>query len=158
MRVGFGYDIHPLTKGRKLVLGGTEIPSPLGEEGHSDGDVLIHAVIDALLGASSMGDIGRHFPPGDPAYRGISSRILLQEISRLLEEHEFQICNIDSTVILERPKILNYIRDIQCLLAEDLGIAPDQISVKGKTKEGLDAAGVGEAVEAYAVALIEKIR
>ena len=156
MKVGFGYDIHPLTAGRKLVLGGVEIHSPLGEEGHSDGDVLIHAIIDALLGAASLGDIGRYFPPGDPEYKDISSRILLKEIRILLGKQNFQICNVDSNVILEQPKIAGFIQDIQTTLAEDLGVSTDQVSVKGKTKEGMDAAGKGEAVEAYAVALVEK--
>ena len=157
MRVGFGYDIHPLAEGEKLILGGVELDSLFGEKGHSDGDVLIHAVIDALLGAAALGDIGSYFPPGDPAYQNISSRILLKEIRVLLSKNNFQIGNVDVTVVLEKPKILPYIDNIRTSLAEDLGIPMENVSVKGKTKEGMDAAGKGKAVEAYAVALAVKL-
>ncbi len=156
MRTGFGYDLHKLVPDRKLVLGGVIIPSSAGEAGHSDGDVLIHAVIDALFGAAAAGDIGSHFPPSDPAYRDISSRILLRETLSVISRRGYVIINIDCTVILETPKILPYIKKIRETIAGDLCIHPDNISVKGKTKEGVDAAGEKRAVEAHAVALIEK--
>jgi 2-C-methyl-D-erythritol 2,4-cyclodiphosphate synthase len=154
MRVGFGYDIHKLVTGRKLLLGGVEIPSSVGEKAHSDGDVLIHAVIDALLGAASLGDIGKHFPPGDPAFKGISSRLLLAKTKTLIHNHGYTISNIDSTIILERPKLLPHITAMKEHIASDLGIVPGDISIKGKTKEQCDATGAGEAVEAYAVVLL----
>lgn len=156
MRVGFGYDIHKLVAGRKLMVGGVEIPSPVGEKAHSDGDVLIHAVIDALLGAASLGDIGKHFPPGDPAYKGISSRVLLTKTRTLIQNLGYTISNIDSTIILERPKLLPHITAMKEHIASDLEIVPGDISVKGKTKEQCDAAGAGEAVEAYAVVLLTR--
>lgn len=154
MRVGFGYDIHKLVAGRKLMLGGVEIPSPVGEKAHSDGDVLLHAVVDALLGAASLGDIGKHFPPGDPAYKGISSRVLLSQTGTLIKKHGYTISNIDSTIILERPKLLPHINSMKENIASDLGMDPGEVSIKGKTKEQCDAAGAGEAVEAYAVVLL----
>ena len=157
MRVGFGYDIHPLVKGRKLILGGVELESPVGEIGHSDGDVLIHAVIDALLGAAALGDIGSYFPSADPAYKDVSSRLLLKEIRVLLSKNNFRIGNVDATVVLEKPKLLPRTADIRASLAEDLGIPVEAVSVKGKTKEGMDASGKGEAVEAFAVALVETL-
>ncbi len=154
MRVGFGYDIHKLVAGRKLMLGGVEIPSPVGEKAHSDGDALLHAVIDALLGAASLGDIGKHFPPGDPAYKGISSRVLLSQTGTLIKKQNYTISNIDSTIILERPKLLPHITSMKENIASDLGMDPGDVSIKGKTKEQCDAAGAGEAVEAYAVVLL----
>jgi len=154
MRVGFGYDIHKLVAGRMLMLGGVEIPSPVGEKAHSDGDALLHAVIDALLGAASLGDIGKHFPPGDPAYKGISSRVLLSQTGTLIKKQGYTISNIDSTIILERPRLLPHINSMKENIASDLGLAPGDVSIKGKTKEQCDAAGAGEAVEAYAVVLL----
>jgi 2-C-methyl-D-erythritol 2,4-cyclodiphosphate synthase len=154
MRVGFGYDIHKLVAGRKLMLGGVEIPSPLGEKAHSDGDALIHAIIDALLGAASLGDIGKYFPPSDPAYKDISSRVLLSETATLIRDHGYTISNIDSTVILEKPKLLPHIASMKDTIASDLGLPTGDVSIKGKTKEQCDAAGAGEAVEAYAVVLL----
>ncbi len=155
-RVGFGYDLHRLVEGRKLLLGGVEIPSPVGEDGHSDGDVLIHAVIDALFGAARLGDIGSHFPPSDRAYKDISSRVLLRRAAALVSGKGWTISNLDCTVVLETPKILPYRDAIANTLAEDLGIPQDAISVKGKTKEKVDAVGEGRAVEAFATALIAR--
>ncbi len=153
-RIGTGYDIHVLVEGRPLLIGGVEIPFDRGEAGHSDGDVLIHAVIDALLGAACLGDIGRHFPPSDPAFKDISSRILLGRTRELLRKHGYRIGNIDATVILQRPKLLPWIERIRAALAGDLGISAEAVSVKAKTKEGVDAAGEGRAVEAHAAVLI----
>lgn len=135
-------------------MGGVAIPSSKGEEGHSDGDVLIHAMIDALLGAVSLGDIGSHFPPTDPVYKDISSRLLLQKVRALIQEAGFRVVNLDCTVVLEKPKLLPHRETICKTLAEDLQISPSQISVKGKTKERQDAVGKEEAIEAYAVALL----
>jgi 2-C-methyl-D-erythritol 2,4-cyclodiphosphate synthase len=131
-----------------------EIPSPRGEEGHSDGDVLIHAVIDALFGAAGLGDIGSHFPPSDPAYRDISSRILLRRAMELVRAENLRVGNLDCTVVLESPKILPYKEALTACLAEDMGIAPSAVSVKGKTKEKVDAVGEGRAVEAFAAVLL----
>ncbi len=153
-RIGFGYDIHRLKAGRRLVIGGVEVPSAKGAVAHSDGDVLIHAAIDALLGAASLGDIGAHYPAGEPETRGISSRLLLQKTSLLLKEHGVAIINLDCTVILEKPRILPYVEAMKNKLSEDLDITPGAISVKGKTKEGMDSSGRGRAIEAYAVVLV----
>ncbi len=153
-RIGFGYDIHRLKAGRRLVIGGVEVPSAKGAVAHSDGDVLIHAAIDALLGAASLGDIGTHYPPGDPETRAISSRLLLQKTAFLLKEHGVGIINLDCTVILEKPRILPHVEAMKNNLAEDLNITPGAISVKGKTKERMDSSGRGRAIEAYAVVLV----
>lgn len=158
MKVGFGYDIHRLAKERKLLLGGVEIPFSLGEEGYSDGDVLIHAIIDAILGPAGLGDIGSNFPPGNEEFAGISSRILLERTRRMVESQGFSIVNLDCTVVLEEPKILPYVREIREAIASVLAIPPERVSVKGKTKEGVDAAGEGRAVEAYAVVLLQERR
>ncbi|MBN1698077.1 MAG: 2-C-methyl-D-erythritol 2,4-cyclodiphosphate synthase [Spirochaetales bacterium] len=155
MRVGFGYDIHRLKKGRNLVLAGVTIPHTHGESGHSDGDVLIHAVIDAIFGALSEGDIGTHFPPGDPDYKGISSRILLRKTKNLLDEKNVKIINIDCTVVLEKPKIATYTGQMRENLAQDLFVDHKAVSIKGKTKEGCGEVGHGKAVEAFAVVLIQ---
>jgi 2-C-methyl-D-erythritol 4-phosphate cytidylyltransferase/2-C-methyl-D-erythritol 2,4-cyclodiphosphate synthase len=154
-RIGFGYDPNRLVPAESYGLGGRN-PRDRGEEGHSDGDVLIHAVIDALLGAASLGDIGLHFPPSDPAYKDISSRILLRKTRELLSNTGFQILNIDCTVVLEEPKLLPHREAILKALAQDLLVQPDRLSVKGKTKEQVDSVGNREAVEAYAVALLSK--
>ena len=153
-RAGIGYDIHRLAEGESLILGGVSIPSPKGTVGHSDADALIHAIIDALLGAAAAGDIGEHFPPTDPAYRGISSRELLKRVLTITEESGWEISNIDSVVILQEPKLQDHRLRMRENIAEDLGIGLDQISVKAKTKEGLDATGELRAVEAHAVALL----
>ena len=154
-RVGFGYDIHRLVKGRKLLLAGVELPFKKGEAGHSDGDVLIHAVIDGLLGAAALGDIGSFFPPEDPGFKDISSRILLKRITSLIRSEKLRLVNLDCTVVLEAPRVRPFVPHIRKNLAEDLEIDEKYISIKGKTKEGLDQTGRGEAVEAYAVVLVD---
>lgn len=154
--MGFGYDLHRLIGGRKLLLGGCTIPSQFGEAGHSDGDVLIHALIDAMLGAAAMDDIGRHFPPSDPAYRDISSMVLLEKTLAMIEKSGYSVVNVDCTVVLESPRIAPFIEKIRENLAGAIGTCSTSISVKGKTKEGVDAAGEGRAIEAYAVVLLEK--
>lgn len=155
MRVGQGYDIHRLVPGRPLVLGGVTVPSESGEEGHSDGDALLHAVIDALLGAAALGDIGLHFPPGDPRWAGAPSRLLLERVRRMLEAEGLTPVHLDCTVILEQPRLRPWVDPIRAQLAADLGLPLARVSVKAKTKEGLDAAGQGRAVEAQAVVLVE---
>jgi 2-C-methyl-D-erythritol 2,4-cyclodiphosphate synthase len=156
MRIGFGYDSHRLVPGRDLILGGVHIPSSLGPEAHSDGDALIHALIDALLGACALGDIGQLFPPSDEQYRNISSRILLGRSLEVLSEAGFRPRNVDTTVILESPRLGPYTDQMRNTLSADLGIPPAAISVKAKTKEGVGPTGQGRAVEAYAVALVEE--
>ena len=156
MRIGFGYDNHRLVPGRVLILGGVHIPSAVGPEAHSDGDVLIHALIDALLGACALGDIGQLFPPSDEQYRDISSRILLQRTLGVLSEGGFRPRNADTTVVLESPRLGPYMEQMRETLGADLGIGAAAVSVKAKTKEGLGPTGQGLAVEAYAVALVEE--
>ena len=154
MRIGIGYDIHRLVEGRKLILGGIEIPFEKGLLGHSDSDVLTHAICDALLGAAALGDIGTHFPDSDPRFKGVSSLDLLRHIVTLLKERDYQIANIDSTIITERPKLKPYIAEIRQTLASILEIDIEQVSVKAKTNEKLDAVGQGEAMQAQAIALL----
>lgn len=155
MRIGFGYDIHRLGADRPLLLGGVEIPGVSGAVAHSDGDVLIHAVIDALLGAAGLEDIGTYYPPEDPEWRGVSSRRLLRETAaRIRENGRFRVANLDCAVLLEAPKIGPYRDGIRRNLAADLGLRAENVGLKGKTREGLGEVGRGEAVEAYAVALL----
>ncbi len=156
MRIGTGWDIHKLITGRPLILGGVVVPYDKGEDGHSDGDVLIHAVIDSILGAVSMGDIGTHFPPSDPAFKNIKSIVLLEKVMDMVHREGFHIVNVDTTVILEQPKLKEYIFSIRKKLSSVLGITVDLVSVKAKTKEKLDAVGQGKAVEAYASVLLEE--
>ncbi|MDE7068128.1 MAG: 2-C-methyl-D-erythritol 2,4-cyclodiphosphate synthase, partial [Schaedlerella arabinosiphila] len=144
MRVGMGYDVHRLTEGRDLILGGVKIPYEKGLLGHSDADVLIHAVMDALLGAAALGDIGRHFPDTDPMYKGISSIRLLEHVGRLLEEERYLVENIDATIIAQRPKMLPHIESMRKNIAETLGISVDQVNIKATTEEGLGFTGTGE--------------
>ena len=153
-RIGYGYDVHRLVAGRRLILGGVEIPHDLGLDGHSDADVLVHAVADALLGAACLGDIGQHFPDTDARYRGISSLLLLKEIALLLERSGYEVGNIDATVILERPRIMPHAVAMRTNIARALGIAPDAVSVKATTGEGLGFTGRGEGAAAHAVALL----
>jgi 2-C-methyl-D-erythritol 2,4-cyclodiphosphate synthase len=155
IRTGFGYDIHKLVRGRDLLLGGIIIPSPAGESGYSDGDVLIHALIDALLGASALGDIGTHFPSGDPEFKDISSITLLSRTMDLVTARGFRIVNLDATVILETPRLAAHIGGIRDSLSNALSIPVDAVSVKAKTKEGLDATGESRSVESYCVVLLE---
>jgi 2-C-methyl-D-erythritol 2,4-cyclodiphosphate synthase len=156
MRIGFGYDSHRLVPGRALILGGVHIPNALGPEAHSDGDALIHALIDALLGACALGDIGQLFPPEDERYRNISSRILLGRTLEAVAEAGFRPRNVDSTILLESPRLEPYVEEMRSNLSSDLNIPGAAISVKAKTKEGLGETGKGRAVEAYAVALVEE--
>ncbi len=156
MRVGIGYDAHRLTGGRPLVLGGVEIPFELGLEGWSDADVVVHAVIDALLGATALGDIGTHFPPNDPAYEGISSIILLDRIGNLLKEQGWRISNIDATIVAERPRIHPFVDQMRQNISHTLSIAKSQVGVKATTSEGLGFAGRAEGIAAYSVALVEE--
>jgi len=157
MRIGTGYDVHPLTPGRRLVLGGVDIPFDKGLDGWSDADVLTHAIIDALLGAAALGDIGGHFPPGEPQYRDISSLTLLKRISDELAEQGWRVGNIDATIIAEAPKLGSFITQIRQQLSQTLGIAPGQMNVKASTSERLGFVGRGEGIAAHAVALIESI-
>ena len=154
MRIGFGYDIHPLVMGRKLILGGVEIPHLLGLDGHSDADVLVHAICDSLLGAMGEGDIGRHFPNSDPRYRGISSLLLLEEVRNLLGRRSFRLGNLDSTVVAEEPKIAPHIAEMTAKIAEALRASPTRINIKATTAEGLGFVGEKKGIAAYAVALI----
>ncbi|MCI8354775.1 MAG: 2-C-methyl-D-erythritol 2,4-cyclodiphosphate synthase [Lachnospiraceae bacterium] len=154
MRIGMGYDVHRLTEGRKLVMGGVEIPYEKGLLGHSDADVLLHAVMDALLGAAALGDIGKHFPDTDPAYRGISSLKLLSCVGELLEENCFFIENIDATIIAQAPKMRPHIDAMRENIAKMLGIDISQVNVKATTEEGLGFTGNGEGISAQAVCLL----
>lgn len=156
MRTGFGYDAHRLTEGRKLILGGVTVPFEKGLLGHSDADVLLHAIIDALMGAASMGDIGRHFPPSDPAYKDISSIELLSRTADLLKKGGFRISNIDSTIVCESPRLSPFIPDMVKNISGTLKLDPGSVNVKAKTEEGLGFTGNGEGIKAYAVALIEE--
>jgi 2-C-methyl-D-erythritol 2,4-cyclodiphosphate synthase len=155
MRIGTGYDVHPLVTGRKLVLGGVEIPFDKGLDGWSDADVLVHAICDALLGAAALGDIGRHFPPGDPAYRGVSSLVLLARTGEMLAEKGYHVVNIDSTIIAERPRLAGYIDAMRGKLAGALGIDIGRVSVKASTNNGVGAIARGEGIAAMAVVLVE---
>lgn len=154
MRVGMGYDVHRLTEGRKLILGGVEIPYEKGLLGHSDADVLVHAVMDALLGAAALGDIGKHFPDTDPAYEGISSIELLKRVGNLLEEKNYVIQNIDATVIAQRPKLLPYMGAMKKNMCDALGIEWDQLNIKATTEEGLGFTGSGEGMAAQAICML----
>jgi 2-C-methyl-D-erythritol 2,4-cyclodiphosphate synthase len=151
MRIGFGYDSHRLVAGRRLVLGGKTIPHERGLLGHSDADVLIHAICDAILGAAGEGDIGRQFPDTDPAYEDVSSMLLLERVTDLAAAKGFRVFNIDSTVVLERPKIAAYCGEMAANIAGILGIPPARVSVKAKTNEGMGLVGAGEGAAAFAV-------
>lgn len=157
MRIGMGYDVHKLVEGRKLILGGVEIPNEKGLLGHSDADVLLHAIMDALLGAAALGDIGKHFPDTDPAYKGISSIRLLEHVADLLEEYQFLIENIDATIIAQRPKMRPYIDTMRENIAKALKIEADQINVKATTEEGLGFTGSGEGISSQAICMLEKV-
>lgn len=158
MRIGHGYDVHRLENGRRLVLGGVEIPFEKGLLGHSDADVLLHAIADALLGAAALGDIGTHFPPEDETLRDIDSRILLRRTGALLREHGFSVQNIDATVLAQRPKLREYIARMRENIAQDLGLPVSAVSVKATTEEGLGFTGNGSGIAAHAVCLIEAIQ
>lgn len=157
MRVGMGYDVHRLTEGRDLILGGVNIPYEKGLLGHSDADVLLHAIMDALLGAAALGDIGKHFPDTDPTYKGISSLKLLEHVGRLLEDQLYVIENIDATIIAQRPKMAPYIDAMRKNIAETLHISVEQVNVKATTEEGLGFTGRGEGISSQAICALEKI-
>ena len=155
IRVGIGYDVHPLVARRKLVLGGIEIPFARGLSGWSDADALTHAIIDALLGAAARGDIGSHFPPGEPQYKNISSLVLLQRVKEELAADGWQVVNIDATILAERPRLREYIEGMREQLSKTLDIDISRVSLKASTSNGLGFIGRGEGIAAYAVALIE---
>lgn len=154
MRIGQGYDVHRLVEGRDLILGGVTIPYEKGLLGHSDADVLVHAVMDALLGAAALGDIGQHFPDTDPAYKGISSIALLRKVGELLEERGFVIENIDATIIAQRPKLLSYRPQMAENIADALHLPTERVSVKATTEEGLGFTGSGEGISSQAITLL----
>lgn len=156
MRIGHGYDVHRLTAGRKLILGGVEIPWELGLDGHSDADVLVHAVMDALLGAAGLGDIGKLFPDNDPRYAGISSLLLLDQVGRRLREAGWRVGNIDATIVAQRPKLADHLPRMAQNVAQTLGIRPGQVNVKATTEEHLGFTGSGEGMAAHAVCLLEE--
>ena len=157
MRIGMGYDVHRLSAGRKLIMGGVDIPYEKGLLGHSDADVLVHAIMDALLGAAALGDIGSHFPDTDPAYEGISSIRLLEHVGKLLSDHGYKISNIDATIIAQKPKMRPHIDQMRDNISNALKIRPDQVGVKATTEEGLGFTGSGEGISAHAVCLLEQI-
>ena len=158
MRIGFGYDVHPLVEGRKLILGGVEIPFEKGPEGHSDADVLLHALCDAILGALGEGDIGKHFPDTDPHFKGISSLQLLRAVAVKMAEKKYIIENLDSTVVAERPKIGPFIPQMKEQIAGALRMSPQRINIKATTSEGLGFLGEGKGMAAYAVVLLNEVQ
>lgn len=155
-RVGHGYDVHRLVEGRKFILGGVEIPFEKGLLGHSDADVLVHAIMDALLGGAALGDIGRHFPDSSDEFRGISSLVLLTRVKEILEKHDFSVVNIDATIVLQSPKIARYIAEMTRNISKILEIDESRINIKATTEEHLGFTGSGEGVCAHAVAMLSK--
>ena len=158
MAIGFGYDVHSLVKKKKLILGGVEIPYSLGLKGHSDADVLVHAIGDAVLGAIGEGDLGKHFPDTDPRYKGISSLVLLRDITGLAKKKGYRVKHLDSTIVAERPKVAAYVDEMATRISETLEVKKERINVKATTTEGLGFTGRGEGIAAYAVVLMEKRR
>lgn len=156
MRIGHGYDVHRLVEGRKLILGGVEIPYTRGLLGHSDADVLLHVVADALLGAAALGDIGKHFPDTDPRYKGADSRVLLRHVVELIGKKGYRVGNVDVTVIAQAPKLAPHIPQMRENLAHDLGVEPEVVNVKATTEERLGFTGSGEGMACHAVCLLEK--
>ncbi len=156
MRIGHGYDVHRLTDGRKLILGGVEVPFEKGLLGHSDADVLTHAVMDALLGAAALGDIGQHFPDTDPAYAGADSLKLLDHVVELLAHHGWRVGNVDATILAQRPKLAPFILEMREKLAAHMGIGLEQVNVKATTEEKLGFTGSGEGMAAHAICLLEQ--
>jgi 2-C-methyl-D-erythritol 2,4-cyclodiphosphate synthase len=157
IRIGHGYDAHRFQAGEGVILGGIKIPFDQSLAAHSDGDVLLHAICDALLGAAALGDIGRHFPDSNVEFKGVDSRVLLREISRMLSEARMKVVNVDATLIAERPKIASYVETMRANIAVDLGISIGQVNVKGTTTEKMGFTGRGEGIAADAVALIEQL-
>ena len=158
MRIGHGYDVHRLVEGRDLILGGVKIDYEKGLLGHSDADVLLHAVSDALLGAAGLGDIGRHFPDTDPKYKGADSLMLLREVYRKISEKGFRVGNIDVTMIAQKPKLKDFIPQMQENIAAAVGVAPDRVNVKATTEEKLGFTGTGEGMSCHAVCLLEEMK
>ncbi len=156
LRIGFGVDVHQLASGIPLIVGGLEIPSDIGSVGHSDADVLLHAICDAILGAANLRDIGHHFSDKDPQYKGIDSKILLANVVDLMKKHEYSVVNIDSTVILEYPKLNPHIPAMQSIIAELLEVEIDGVSIKATTHERVDSFGESKAIKAYATVLLQK--
>ena len=156
MRIGMGYDVHKLVEGRKLIMGGVDIPYEKGLLGHSDADVLLHAIMDALLGAAALGDIGKHFPDTDEMFKGISSILLLKEVGKLIKENGCEIGNIDSTIIAQKPKMAPHIPTMVKNIAEALEISIDQVNVKATTEEGLGFTGRGEGISANSICLLKR--
>ena len=156
-RIGHGYDVHRLVAERKLILGGVEIPYEFGLLGHSDADVLVHAVMDALLGAAALGDIGKHFPDTDPAYKGADSMKLLDHVMQLLAVKGWQVGNVDATIVAQRPKLASYLPQMKENLAKRMNVAPEQVNVKATTEEKLGFTGSGEGMAVHAVALLMKV-
>lgn len=157
MRIGHGYDVHRLTEGRALILGGVNIPYERGLDGHSDADVLLHAVMDALLGAAALGDIGRHFPDTDPRYKGADSRSLLRHVVKLIHEKGYVLGNLDVTVIAQAPKLAPHLQKMRENLASDLETDPDNINIKATTEERLGFTGQGQGMACHAVCLLERL-
>ena len=155
-RAGIGYDLHRLAEGRKLILGGIELPFPKGPVGHSDGDALAHSLCDALLGAAGLGDIGTHFPDTDPKWKGASSLLFLEHIRKMLADRRYRVVHVDAIVICERPKLGPHFPAMRAALAKSLGITTDEINLKAKTNEGVDAVGRGEAIAAHAIATVRQ--
>ena len=155
MRIGHGYDVHRLVTGRPLILGGVDIPWEMGLDGHSDADVLLHAVMDALLGAAALGDIGRHFPDTDMTYKGAESRVLLRTVAKKIEEAGYRVGNVDVTMIAQKPKLKDHIPQMVLNIAQDLGIQPGQVNVKATTEEKLGFTGTLEGMACHAVCLLE---
>ena len=158
MRIGHGYDVHRLVEGRDLILGGVKIDYEKGLLGHSDADVLLHAVSDALLGAAGLGDIGRHFPDTDPKYKGADSLMLLREVYRKISEKGFRVGNIDVTMIAQKPKLKDFIPQMQENIAAAVGVTPDRVNVKATTEERLGFTGTGEGMSCHAVCLLEEMK
>ncbi len=158
MRIGFGYDVHKLVRDRKMILGGVEVESELGLLGHSDADALCHAIADALLGSLALGDIGQHFPDTDPQFSGISSLELLKHTARMVAEKSYQIANVDSTIVLERPRLAPYVRAMRKNIGQALALEESQISVKATTNEKLGFLGHNEGLAAYAIVLVKENR
>lgn len=157
LRIGNGYDVHRLVEGRKLILGGIEIPHTKGVLGHSDGDVLIHSIMDGILGALALGDIGQHFPDTDMKYEGIDSMLLLKHVRCLMEERDYEIINLDSIVVAQRPKLKPYIENMRERIAEVLGLEKGQVSVKATTEEKLGFTGEEEGIKSYCVVLLKRV-
>ncbi|MGC4017940.1 MAG: 2-C-methyl-D-erythritol 2,4-cyclodiphosphate synthase [Muricomes sp.] len=157
MRVGMGYDVHKLVEGRKLILGGVEIPYEKGLLGHSDADVLVHAIMDALLGGAALGDIGKHFPDTKPEYKDVSSIKLLKEVAGLLDQEGYIIENIDATIIAQKPKMLPHIEEMRSNVAQALGLLVNQVNIKATTEEGLGFTGSGDGISSQAICALEKI-